>query len=186
MSTAGDVGVSAATGAAQGFAVAGAPGAAIGAVIGAVSGLFKSKSKKNAKKADKVAAQMADIQNAAKRRQELREAFITRQTALASGAAESGGTASSTVQGGLGGILSQYAYNSRYFDTQEANINVYNKYAKKSAKYSDYAQAAGTLGDAALGVAKYRMGGSTAGTIPKGSTTVTRSTGMGTLGNPVA
>lgn len=152
----------AAQGAAAGAVVGGPVGAVIGGVVGAIGGLFKSKSKKAARKANATKQQMDDIQNAVIRRNQLREAFIMRQTALAAGAAETGGTESSTVQGALGSLGSQLGYNTRYFDTQQANINVFNKYAKQSAKYADYAGVVEQAGQAAMTIAKYRGGGTTA------------------------
>ena len=146
-------------GAIQGAAVGGPAGAIVGAVIGGISGLFKSKSKAAARKAQAVQQQMDDIQNAATRRQQLREAYMTRAMAVAAGATESGGLQSSTVQGAAGGILSQYAYNVRYSDTQQSNINLFNKYAKKSAKYADYAGAVSAVGNAAFEVGMRRAGG---------------------------
>lgn len=182
-----DAVVGAASGAAKGFAVAGAPGAIIGGIAGAISGLFKSKSRKAARKADETRARMEDIQNAVLRRNQLREAYIARAQAVAAGAAEDGGLQSSTVIGAVGSLGSQFAYNERYFDTQQANINIFNKYSKNAAKFADYAGAAASLGSAALSVAeRFPRTPNPVGKIPKNSTPITRSTGMGTLGSPVA
>ena len=140
-----------AQGAAAGAAL-GPVGAGIGAVIGAVAGVFKSKSRKNTQKAAQIDSQIADVQDTVMRRQQLREAFIARSTALAAGASEEGGLESSGVQGGLASVGSQYAYNTRYFDTQKANINLRNRYAKDAAKYSDYAGAVSQIGNAAFSI----------------------------------
>jgi hypothetical protein len=154
----GDVLAGAAKGAAAGTAVLPGIGTAVGAIVGAIGGIFKSKSRKAARKANDTKQRMDAIQNATIRRNQLREAFIMRQTALAAGAAETGGTQSSTVLGGLGAIGSQFGYNERYFDTQQANINLFNKYSKKSEKFADYAGAVDQIGEAALIVSRYRGG----------------------------
>lgn len=187
---AGDVLAGAGEGAIKGAAVGGPVGAIVGGVIGAIGGIFKSKAKKAARQAQKVQGQIDDIQNAALRRQQLREAYITRAAAVAAGAAETGGLASSTVAGATGGILSQYAYNLRYGDVQGANINTVNRLSKKSQKYADYAGAVSQVGNAAFEVLMRRpQTGSTASAIqsylptPAGTA---RSTGMGTIGTPVA
>lgn len=152
MSGAGDIAGGAVQGAAIGTQVLPGVGTAVGAVIGAVAGLFKSKSKKKARKAQQIESQMADIQDAVMRRQQLREAFIARSTALAAGAAEEGGLESSTVQGALGSLGSQLGYNTRYFDTQRANISLRNRYKKDAAKYADYAGVVEQVGNAAASI----------------------------------
>lgn len=185
--SAGDILGGAGEGAIKGAAVAGPVGAIVGGVIGAIGGLFKSKAKKKARQAQKVQGMVDDIQNAATRRQQLREAYITRAAAIASGAAETGGLGSSTVQGGAGGILAQYAYNLRYGDVQGANINQINKLTKASQKYADYAGAVNSVGNAAFEVMMRRpQGADSLGKIPKGSISIDRSFGMGTLGTPNA
>lgn len=170
-------------GAIKGAAVGGPVGAIVGGVIGAIGGLFKSKAKKKARQAEAVQNRMTDIENAAMRRQQLREAYITRAAAVAAGAAEDGGLASSTVQGGAGSVLAQYAYNTRYFDTQQANINQFNKLAKKSAKYADYAGAVSQIGNAAFEVLMRRPQAPKA-VAPAPATTSTGGMPWGVIGDP--
>lgn len=149
MSDAADIGGGAAQGAAAGFSVAGPWGAVIGGIIGAVGGIFKSKSKKYTRRADAEEQKVVDRSNADKRRNIVRELYITRQSALAAGASESGGLQSSTVQGGLSSIGSQGLGNLNYFDSQLANLAERDKLRKKAAKAADTASGISSLIEAA-------------------------------------
>jgi hypothetical protein len=145
MSEAVDVGTSAASGAATGFAVAGPVGAVVGGILGAVGGLFKSKAKNNARRADAEEQKMVEREQAAQRRSIVRDLYLARQTALAAGAAETGGLASSTVQGGLGSIATQGLGNLNFFDAQIANMQARNTYLQRAAKASDISSGIGSL-----------------------------------------
>lgn len=132
-----------ASGAVQG-AMAGASLGPVGIVAGALFGAFSgSKARKARKAANKAQAErrkMEDVQNTAMRRQQFREYYIGRAESVAAGASDAGGLESSPVLGAVGGLGSQFAYNTRYFDTQMNFQTQYENYMRRSQKQGAQSQ----------------------------------------------
>jgi len=134
-------------GAAQG-AAAGASfgpwGAAIGGVVGAVGGLFGGSAAKKARKYANRAArfeQASKVQTAAlARRDMLRQARAATANAIAIGAAEDGGSQSSTVQGATASAGSQVGFNLGYMENQYNLQTAVTRNLAKAGKAQNQAQ----------------------------------------------
>jgi hypothetical protein len=118
-------------------------GMAVGAVLGGIAGLFggskKRKARKYAAKVEAEEARMVERAQAVQRRDLIRQMRIARAQALAAGSSESGGLMSSGVQGAVSSIGSQGKFNLGYFDTQIANQQLRNNYARRAGKYASQA-----------------------------------------------
>lgn len=146
----------AAEGAKIGGTIGGHVGAVVGGILGGIAGLFggsaKRKAKKYAKKANAEEERMNIRKMALERRNTIRELYLARAQAVAAGASESGGLASSTVQGAVSSIGSQGRFNLGFFDAQYETLKLRNKYAKKAGKYADKAADIGGLFNLAEGI----------------------------------
>lgn len=115
-------------------------GIVAGALLGAFSGSKARKARKQANKAQAEQRKMQDVQNMAMRRQQFREYYISRAESVAAGATETGGLDSSPVLGAVGSLGSQFAYNTRYFDTQLNFATQYENYMRRSQKLGAQSQ----------------------------------------------
>ena len=135
----------AAQGAAAGFAAGGPVGAVIGGIVGFVSGVFASKANKQKKKAKKEQIRAQEREAAIQRRDLIRNIRISRASAVAAAASESGGLQSSAPLGAVSSIESQGSAAISYFDTQVASGRAINAYLDKAAKYEGLSTAVGAF-----------------------------------------
>lgn len=139
-----EAGMGAAQGAMQGAtagAALGPVGMIVGGVIGGLGGYLSgnaaSQARKHMSKANKADYQIRVRQAAIQRRDLLRNFRAQRAMQIAASFTESGGTMSSTAQGAMGSLQSQYGGNLNMFDWSAGAQKYLGKHMMKAGKYEN-------------------------------------------------